>query len=67
MTFSAPRIFLHSLSVDPARLSVLNVIRMIKMFGWEKKIESQVGRKRDEELHFMQKKRLWALAIDDLK
>ncbi|KAG8874159.1 hypothetical protein FRB97_006107 [Tulasnella sp. 331] len=45
---------------------VLNVIRMIKMFGWEKKIEAQVGAKREEELHFMQKKRLWALAIDDL-
>ncbi|KAG8864758.1 hypothetical protein FRB96_003344 [Tulasnella sp. 330] len=45
----------------------LNVNRMIKMFGWEKKVESQVGAKRDEELHFMQKKRLSELAIDDLK
>ncbi|KAG9098020.1 hypothetical protein FS749_004906 [Ceratobasidium sp. UAMH 11750] len=36
----------------------MNVIRMIKLFGWEKKIKQQVEEKREEELHWY-KKRQW--------
>ncbi|KAG8697036.1 hypothetical protein FRC09_008111, partial [Ceratobasidium sp. 395] len=39
----------------------MNVIRMIKLFGWEKKIKGQVEEKREEELHWYKKKQLLGL------
>jgi hypothetical protein len=35
----------------------MNVIRMVKLFGWEKKMDGKIAQKREEELHY-QKKRL---------
>jgi hypothetical protein len=35
---------------------VMNVIRMIKLFGWETKVKAQVEEKREEELHYYKKK-----------
>lgn len=40
---------------------------MIKMFGWESKIERQVDEKREEELAFVRKKRLWDLVNGTIK
>lgn len=36
----------------------MNGIRMIKLFGWEIRIASQVNAKREEELRLQKKKRL---------
>ncbi|CAE6472635.1 unnamed protein product [Rhizoctonia solani] len=40
---------------------VMNVIRMIKLFGWESKIRAQVDEKRETELHWYRKKRILVL------
>lgn len=45
----------------------MNVIRMIKMFGWEDKVEKQVNAKRQEELAFVVRKRLYNLINGNLK
>ena len=37
---------------------VLNVIRMIKMFGWERRIAERVAYKRAEELHWLRRSEL---------
>ena len=37
---------------------IMNVIRMIKLFGWEKKMDEKIAQKREEELYY-QKKRLF--------
>ncbi|KAG9103574.1 hypothetical protein FRC06_009826 [Ceratobasidium sp. 370] len=39
----------------------MNVIRMIKLFGWEKKIKGQVEEKREEELHWYKKRQFLGL------
>ncbi|QRV86037.1 ABC transporter transmembrane region [Ceratobasidium sp. AG-Ba] len=36
----------------------MNVIRMIKLFGWEKKVEKQIEEKRNEELRWFRKRQL---------
>ena len=36
---------------------IMNVIRMVKLFGWEKKMDEKIAQKREEELYY-QKKRL---------
>ncbi|CAE6467389.1 unnamed protein product [Rhizoctonia solani] len=41
---------------------VMNVIRMIKLFGWETKTKAQVDGKREIELHWYKKKRFLVLA-----
>ncbi|KAH7319538.1 P-loop containing nucleoside triphosphate hydrolase protein [Rhizoctonia solani] len=41
---------------------VMNVIRMIKLFGWETKTSAQVNEKRETELHWYKKKRTLVLA-----
>lgn len=40
---------------------------MIKMFGWEGKVEKQVNVKREEELAYVIKKHLWNLINLSLK
>ena len=37
---------------------IMNVIRMVKLFGWEKKTDEKIAQKREEELYY-QKKRLF--------
>ncbi|CEL51761.1 ATP-binding cassette transporter abc4 OS=Schizosaccharomyces pombe (strain 972 / ATCC 24843) GN=abc4 PE=3 SV=1 [Rhizoctonia solani AG-1 IB] len=39
----------------------MNVIRMIKLFGWEKKVISQVEEKREEELEYYKKRQFLGL------
>ena len=36
----------------------MNVLRMIKMFGWEQKMGDKIGAKREEELAWI-RKRQW--------
>ncbi|KAI9056602.1 multidrug resistance-associated ABC transporter, partial [Trametes sanguinea] len=42
----------------------MNVIRMIKLFGWEPRIAAQLGKKREEELAAVRKSKLLTLLID---
>ncbi|KAJ7094121.1 P-loop containing nucleoside triphosphate hydrolase protein [Mycena epipterygia] len=39
-------------------LSAMNVIRMVKMFGWEKKMNERIADKREEELNWIWKRKL---------
>ncbi|KAJ3527518.1 hypothetical protein NMY22_g9759 [Coprinellus aureogranulatus] len=41
----------------------MNVIRMIKLFGWERKIQSQIDERRDEELKYIWKGKVLQLLI----
>lgn len=45
----------------------MNVIRMIKLFGWEGKVENQIDAKRDEELKASKSQKLRALANSNVK
>ncbi|KAE9396473.1 hypothetical protein BT96DRAFT_996727 [Gymnopus androsaceus JB14] len=37
---------------------IMNVLRMVKMFGWEKKMNERIGVKREEEISFIKRLRL---------
>ncbi|KAG8864753.1 hypothetical protein FRB96_003338, partial [Tulasnella sp. 330] len=39
----------------------INVIRMIKLFGWENRVNKQIEEKRDEELKYIRRRSLWNL------
>ena len=43
------------------RLSVMSVLRMIKLFGWEDRMEKRIGDKRLDELKLLRKQRLLVL------
>ena len=40
----------------------MNVIRMIKLFGWEPKVNDQVAEKREDELTYIRKFKMLELA-----
>ena len=42
-------------------LTVMNIIRSVKLFGWEGKIGQLVYDKREDELHWMYKREFLAL------
>jgi hypothetical protein len=44
----------------------MNVLRMIKLFGWERKIEAQVETKREEELQLVWKRKVLDLINNNL-
>lgn len=48
-------------------LLAMNVLRMIKLFGWEPKINERVAEKRDDELRWIKKRRLLDLLNWNLK
>lgn len=48
-------------------LLAMNVLRMIKLFGWEKKMNEQIGEKREVELLWTWKFKLLDLANNVLK
>ncbi len=50
-----------------ARIIVVNILRMIKMFGWEGEISKRVAGRRDEELVWIKKKQLLGLVANLLK
>ena len=41
---------------------VMNVIRMIKLFGWEPRIATQLNEKREQELVSVKRNRMYGLA-----
>ncbi|KAF8513334.1 P-loop containing nucleoside triphosphate hydrolase protein [Hysterangium stoloniferum] len=45
---------------------ILSVIRMTKLFGWEDKISKQIAEKRNVELVFLRKRKLWNLVNNSL-
>lgn len=42
-------------------LEVMNIIRSVKLFGWEQKIGQLVYNKREDELHWMYKREFLTL------
>ncbi|KZT53818.1 hypothetical protein CALCODRAFT_486059 [Calocera cornea HHB12733] len=40
----------------------MNVIRMVKMFGWESRVKEQIGEKREEELKYVKQRQIMHLA-----
>jgi hypothetical protein len=47
--------------------SVMNVLRMVKLFGWEKSMWDRICEKREEELAFLWKRKLIVVANDTFK
>lgn len=45
----------------------MNVLRMIKLFGWEKRAQEDVAVKREEELHWVWKRALYKTINDNVK
>jgi hypothetical protein len=45
----------------------MNVLRMIKLFGWERKMSEKVAETRDEELKYVWKRQLMDLINGTLK
>ncbi|KAG9012453.1 hypothetical protein FRB94_006069 [Tulasnella sp. JGI-2019a] len=59
---------LHGLQVEQMKKTdarvqaiteTISVIRMIKLFGWENKVNKQIEEKRDEELKYIKRRQLW--------
>lgn len=46
---------------------VVNVLRMVKLFGWEGKMEERVAKKREEELQWIKRRQLLDLAVGLVK
>lgn len=45
----------------------MNVLRMIKLFGWERKMTEKVAEKREEELRWLWKRQILDLINGNLK
>lgn len=45
----------------------MNVIRMIKLFGWEPKMNEEIAKKRDEELYWIKRRQLLDLLNGNIK
>ena len=45
----------------------MNVLRMLKLFGWERKLNDRIGEKRDEELLYIWKRQILDLTNGLLK
>ena len=57
----------HGLQVLINLPAAMNVIRMIKLFGWEPKVAAQLSEKREEELELIKKNKLLDLVNNNLK
>lgn len=57
---------LSRISVD-FTIVAMNVLRMVKLFGWEKKLNARIADKREEELVWIKKKQLLELLMGSLK
>ncbi|KAF9024857.1 P-loop containing nucleoside triphosphate hydrolase protein [Hymenopellis radicata] len=49
-----------------AMTEMVNVIRMVKVLGWEREMEQRIAGKREDELHWMKKRRLYTLITSSL-
>lgn len=45
----------------------VSVIRMIKLFGWERKMEQKISNKRGKEIQWIFRGKVIQMIIDDLK
>lgn len=45
----------------------MNVLRMIKLFGWEKRVEHNVAEKRENELKYIWRRKMLGLANNCVK
>ncbi len=45
----------------------MNVVRMVKLFGWEKKIEDRISEKREEELVWLWRRLVLELVNNNIK
>ena len=48
-------------------LLVMNVLRMIKLFGWEKHVQQDISAKREEELIYVKKKAIYSMLNVNVK
>ena len=49
------------------RISVLGMVRMIKLFGWEPRVAEEVAKKREEELRFVREVRMRQFLMNYVK
>ena len=54
------------ITYDEAKRTVVNMVPMVKMFGWERKMASRVGEKREDELKWIKKRQFMDLVNDML-
>ena len=54
-------------SIDIEGLRAMNVLRMVKLFGWEKKMDKNIAEKRDTELGWVWKRQVLDLVNENLK
>ncbi|KAG8882432.1 hypothetical protein FRB97_008247, partial [Tulasnella sp. 331] len=68
--------FLHGLQVTKMKKTdarvqtvteTISITRMIKLFGWEERVEKQIQDKRDDELKYIKQRQLWGVAIYIIK
>lgn len=52
---------------DADETLAMNVIRMIKLFGWEPRMNNEISEKRDEELRVIKKRQLLELLNNNIK
>jgi hypothetical protein len=45
----------------------MNVVRMIKLFGWEAKMENRIAEKREEELNWLWRRQVLELINGNIK
>ena len=45
----------------------MNVLRMVKLFGWEKKMDENIAEKRETELGWVRKRQVLDLINENLK
>lgn len=57
---SSPKVSITKVHIEVRhslmRISVMNLLRMIKYFGWESRMDAKVAEKRDEELLWVWKR-----------
>lgn len=61
-----PRCRFHVTIVDVRRLAI-NVVRMVKLFGWEPRVLEQLSKKREVELRYQWKYKVLGLSNAILK
>lgn len=54
-------------NADEDVVTVMSVLRMIKLFGWENRVKDMVSEKRDNELKAIWKRKLLGLANNVIK
>ena len=47
--------------------SAMNVLRMVKLFGWEKKMNERIAEKREDELRYIWKQRILEVCTTNIK